>query len=149
MRNTTLRIFILASLLLFGALYYYSGQVEQHYADNAPMYLRSALEEISADWQADRLRAQLSVDTRDNVSDTQLAKLTAHYAHLGRFVTMDEPVFSRVSGALGIFADKPRLGYSSQVRFENGSAVMTATLTVEHERFRFYNLSFGEIEKTP
>ncbi|MBD2859982.1 hypothetical protein IB286_13315 [Spongiibacter sp. KMU-158] len=145
MRNTTLRLFVLASLILFGMLYYYSGQVEKHYAENSSKYLNNALSSIS-DWQASSLREQLSRDTQSTVSDAQLEKLTQHYAHFGKFVSMEEPVLSRVSAALSVFADKPRLGYSSRVKFEKGSAIMTATLTIEDERFKFYNLSFGPVE---
>ncbi len=143
MRNNTLRIFILASLLLFGALYFYSGQVEDHYRDNATKFLRVALSDISS-WEIEPLRSRLSRDTVDAVSNESLRKLLDHYRHLGAFQSMEEPVFSRVSGALSVFADKPRLGYSSRVQFEHGSAIMTATLTVEDQHFRFYNLSFGE-----
>ena len=52
MRNPLLNIFIIASLILFGGLYYYSGQVEEHYSENAERYLKTALVSISS-WQTE------------------------------------------------------------------------------------------------
>ncbi|MDF1693325.1 MAG: hypothetical protein P1U47_13175 [Zhongshania sp.] len=148
MRNPLLNTFIIASLVLFGGLYYYSGQVEDHYSDNAARYLNASLTSISS-WQVADLKAQLSAETLDKVDDEQLAKLCADYAHLGQFQSMETPLFSRLSGALSLFSEPPKLSYSSNVHFEHGNAVMTATLTLEKQHFRLYNLNLGKPEQSP
>lgn len=147
MRNPLLNTFIIASLVLFGGLYYYSGQVENHYSDNANRYLNAALTSISS-WQTPDLKAQLSAATLAQVDDSQLDKLCAEYAQLGKFQRMEELQFSRLSGALSLFSEPPRLSYSSNVHFEHGSAVMTATLTLENQRFKLYNFNLGKPEQT-
>ncbi|MFT4918981.1 MAG: hypothetical protein ACI8RU_001599 [Zhongshania aliphaticivorans] len=146
MRNPLLNIFIIASLILFGGLYYYSGQVEDHYSENAERYLKTALVSISS-WQTEDLKAQLSTATLAQVDDQQLRKLCAEYARLGEFQRMGELQFSRLSGALSLFSEPPRLSYSSNVHFEHGSAVMTATLTLENQRFKLYNFNLGKPEQ--
>ncbi len=148
MQNPLLKIFILASLALFGGLYYYSGQIEDHYSENAGRYLNVALADISS-WQTADLKGQLSRETLSQVSDEQLSKLCADYAHLGQFQRMDELRFSRLSGALSMVSNPPKLSYSSNVHFEHGSAVMTATLTLENERFKLYNFNLGTPDQAP
>jgi hypothetical protein len=145
-RNPLLNIFIIASLILFGGLYYYSGQVEEHYSENAERYLKTALVSISS-WQTEDLKAQLSAATLAQVDDQQLRKLCTEYARLGEFQHMGELQFSRLSGALSLFSEPPRLSYSSNVHFEHGSAVMTATLTLENQRFKLYNFNLGKPEQ--
>ena len=95
MRNITLNVFVISGLLGFGGLYYYSGEVEDHYKANADRYLKASLEKIS-------------------------------------------------SWALSILNHPPKLSYSSNVRFEHGSAIMTATLTLENQHFKYYNLNLGK-----
>ncbi|WP_373082838.1 hypothetical protein [Zhongshania sp.] len=146
MRNPLLNTFIIASLVLFGGLYYYSGQVEDHYSENANRYLNATLTSISS-WQTADLKAQLASETLAQVSDEQLSKLCAEYTHLGQFQRMDTLQFSRLSGALSLFSEPPKLSYSSNVHFEHGSAIMTATLTLENQRFKLYNLNLGAPEK--
>ncbi|MFT5888658.1 MAG: hypothetical protein ACI9BO_001481 [Zhongshania sp.] len=147
MRNPILNFFVICGLVVFGGLYFYSGSIEDHYKVNAERYLNASLESISS-WQTADLKAQLSHATLAQVSDAQLAKLCDEYRHLGRFKSMDEPLFSRLSGAMSIIADAPKLSYSSNVRFENGSAVMTVTLTLEDDRFKMYNFNLGSPEQT-
>ncbi|MGJ8686368.1 MAG: hypothetical protein ACSHWQ_02730 [Spongiibacteraceae bacterium] len=148
MSNSLLRVFVIASLVLFGGLYFYSSNIEKHYKDGATRYLNVALENIS-DWQSHSLRAQLARETQHHVSNEQLTKLTDHYRHFGRFQSMDEPRLSRLSAALSAFSKHPRLSYSSQVHFEGGKAIMTATLTLEDERFKFYNFSLSPSQNQP
>jgi hypothetical protein len=147
MRNPILNFFVICGLVVFGSLYFYSGSVEDHYKENAERYLNASLESISS-WQSADLKAQLSRATLAQVGDEQLAKLCDEYRHLGKFESMDEPLFSRLSGAMSIIGDAPKLSYSSNVRFENGSAVMTVTLTLENDRFKMYNFNLGSPEKT-
>lgn len=142
MRNITLNVFVISGLLGFGGLYYYSGEVEEHYKTNANRYLEASLEKISS-WEVADLKSELGKETLSEVSDQQLQELTASYRHLGAFTGMDEPVFSRLSGALSILNHPPKLSYSSNVRFEHGSAIMTATLTLENQHFKYYNLNLG------
>lgn len=147
MKNLSLRIFIIASLVLFGSLYYYSGEVEDHYQDNAQRYLEQTLTDI-ASWQPAALKAHLAEETLQQVSDDQLRNLADQYRHLGAFQDMAPAQLSRLSAALSLFSDKPRLSYTSRVRFAAGSATMTATLTLEDQHFKFYNLNLGEAEKS-
>lgn len=142
MNSTLLRSFILVGLIAFGGLYYYSSQVEEQYGEPARSYLDTALSSISS-WQPAALRAQLSRETLAQVNDKQLAGLSAQYQHLGQYQRMDELRFSRLSGALSLFADSPRLSYSSKLYFENGSAIMTATLTLQDQRFKLYNFNLA------
>jgi hypothetical protein len=146
-KNISLRIFVIASLVLFGSLYYYSGEVQDHYQDNASQYLDLALTEISR-WDAEVLKDQLAREAKAQVSDEQLQTLMDHYRHLGRYQSMDSPQLSRLSAALSIFSDQAKLSYSSRVSFSEGSAIMTATLTVENQRFKLYNFSLGQSEAT-
>lgn len=143
MRNSALRLFILSGLILFGSLYYYSGEVEEHYAENARKYLDGALTRMS-DWQPGSLKGELARETLLHVSDSQLQALTEEYRYLDTYQSMEELRFSRLSGALSLFADAPRLSYSALIHFSGGDAIMTATLTVEDERFKIYNLNFGK-----
>lgn len=143
MRNITLNVFVISGLLGFGGLYYYSGEVEAHYKSNADRYLKASLEKISS-WEVGDLKSELGQETLKEVSDQQLTDLTASYRHLGAFSSMDEPSFSRLSGALSILNHPPKLSYSSNVRFEHGSAIMTATLTLEDQHFKYYNFSLGK-----
>lgn len=143
MRNLSLKLFIIASLVLFGGLYYYSGEIEDHYQENASRYLDQSLRAI-ANWQPEEIKMRLAPEAQANVSDAQLAKLCRHYEHLGAFVSMEEPKLSRLSAALSVFGGQPRLSYSSRVTFSNGSAVMTSTLVLKDRRFRFYNFNLGK-----
>lgn len=143
MRNITVNVFVISGLLGFGGLYYYSGEVEAHYKVNADRYLAASLAKISS-WDVNDLQAELGKETLEQVSEEQLQELTASYRHLGAFESMDEPLFSRLSGALSILNHPPKLSYSSNVRFEHGSAIMTATLTLEGEHFKYYNLNLGK-----
>jgi hypothetical protein len=142
-RNITLNVFVISGLLGFGGLYYYSGEVEDHYKENANRYLKASLAKISS-WDVQDLKSELGRETLDEVSDEQLQQLTDNYRHLGAFTSMDEPLFSRLSGALSILNHPPKLSYSSNVRFEHGSAIMTATLTLENQHFKYYNLNLGK-----
>lgn len=145
MKNTALRVFIVAGLVLFGSLYYYSGEVEKHYEDNARRYLSNALQRISS-WETDALKEELSQATLSHVSDEQLAALAEQYRSLGAFDRMDELHFSRLSGALSLFAESPRLSYSGKIYFEQGAAVMTATLTLQNQRFKLYNFNLSRAD---
>lgn len=140
MNSSLLRSLIIVGLVVFGGLYYYSGEVEERYREPARNYLDSALNRISS-WQPSALRAELSRQTLAQVSDAQLVSLSEQYKHLGPYLRMDELRFSRLSGALSLFADAPRLSYSSKLYFEGGSAVMTATLTLQDQRFKLYNFN--------
>lgn len=143
-----LRLFVFASLVLFAMLYYYSGQVKDHYQENATRYLDQALGEIST-WETPRLKALLAREALAQVDEETLRKLVDHYRHLGRYQSMDEPQLSRVSAALSLFGGVPKLSYSSRVRFENGTSIMTATLTLEDQRFKLYNFNLGQVESAP
>ena len=140
-----LRLFVFASLVLFAMLYYYSGQVKDHYQDNATRYLDQALTEISY-WETSRMKPLLAQEALAKVSDETLKKLVDHYRHLGRYQSMDEPQLSRISAALSLFGGAPKLSYSSRVTFEHGKSVMTATLTLENQRFKLYNFNLGNTE---
>lgn len=145
MKNSALRVFIVSGLILFGSLYYYSGEVEEHYADNARRYLDGALQRISS-WESAALKAELSRTTLSHVSDSQLAELAEQYRSLGSYERMDELHFSRLSGALSLFSDAPRLSYSGKIYFDEGKAVMTATLTLQDQRFKLYNFNLSRAE---
>ncbi|QQD18744.1 hypothetical protein I6N98_02430 [Spongiibacter nanhainus] len=140
-----LRLFVFASLVLFAMLYYYSGQVKDHYQENASRYLDQALTEISY-WEASRMKPLLAQEALAQVSDETLEKLVDHYRHLGRYQSMDEPQLSRISAALSLFGGAPKLSYSSRVTFEHGKSIMTATLTLQDQRFKLYNFNLGNIE---
>ncbi len=142
MNNTLLRVFIIGGLVLFGSLYYYSGEVEDSYREPARNYLQRALLNISS-WQASALTTALSRQTLAHVSDAQLSSLVEQYRHLGRYQRMDELRFSRLSGALSLFAEAPRLSYSSKIYFEKGAAIMTATLTLQDQRLKLYNFNLA------
>ncbi|GAB3368912.1 hypothetical protein NCG89_08040 [Spongiibacter taiwanensis] len=142
MKNISLKVFVIAGILLFGSLYYYSGEVEEHYQANASRYLELALNDIST-WQAPALEALLARAARQQVSQEQLQSLMDHYSHLGRFESMEPPKLTRLSAALSIFSEQPRLTYGSNVTFSNGHAVMTATLTLEDQHFKIYNFNLG------
>lgn len=148
MKNLSLKVFIIASILLFGGLYYYSGKVEQHYQANASRYLALALDDIST-WQAPAMEALLASAAKQQVSQEQLQALMDHYSHLGRYVRMEEPTLTRLSAALSVFSDHPRLSYSSTVTFSGGNALMTATLTLEDQHFKIYNFNLGTANNNP
>ena len=145
MKNTALRVFIIAGLILFGSLYYYSDQVEEHYEENARRYLDSALQRISS-WEPEALKNELSQATLSHVSDAQLAELVEQYRSLGAYERMDELNFSQLSGALSLFAESPRLSYSGKIYFAHGAAVMTATLTLQDQRFKLYNFNLSRAD---
>lgn len=135
-----LNLFILCCLVIFGLLYYYSGQQEAQFRDSSHFYLESVLTDISR-WQPEILRHHLAPEARARVSDSQLESVLAQYRPLGPLVSMDEPVLSRLSAALSAFTDQRRLSYSFEARFEQGRALVTATLLERDGQFSLYNFN--------
>ena len=143
--HQSLRLFIVFCLLIFGALYYSPHQQDTRHSDNAALYLEKTMRDISS-WQPQALWSQLTPEARDRVSREQLEAVLAQYRRLGRFNEMDQPQFSMLTAALSVFGGGTRLSYSFPARFEQGSALVTATLMVGEGTFRLYNFSIRQIE---
>ncbi|HSB96055.1 MAG TPA: hypothetical protein VLC91_06390 [Spongiibacteraceae bacterium] len=139
---------VLITLLLAGALYWYSGQQQQRYDAQASAYLRSALADIGS-WQAAALQRQLAAEALAAIDETQLDALLQRYRPLGAFVDLENLQFGRLAAALSLFGRNILLSYSGQVHFQNGSAHLTATLVLRDGSFRLYNINFGDPELRP
>lgn len=138
-----LRLFIIFCLLIFAALYYYAYQQDQRHSGNAAVYIEKVLRDVSS-WQSQALWSHLAPVARDKVSQQQLDSVLAQYRRLGRFVDMDTPRFSKLTAALSVFGSGQQLSYSFPARFENGRALVTATLEVGDGSFRLYNFSIRQ-----
>jgi len=136
---------VLVTLLLVGALYWYSGQQQQRYDAQASAYLRGALADISG-WQAVALQRQLAAEALAAIDKTQLDALLQRYRPLGTFVDLESLQFGRLAAALSLFSGDTLLSYSGQARFQNGNAHFTATLVLRDGHFKLYNINFGEPE---
>jgi hypothetical protein len=136
---------VLVTLLVVGALYWYSGQQQQRYDAQASAYLRSAMVDISS-WQAAALRRQLAAEALAAIDKAQLAALLQRYQLLGAFIDVDNLQFGRLAAALSLFSGDTLLSYSGQARFQNGNAHITATLVLRDGHFQLYNINFGEPE---
>lgn len=140
-----LRLFIVFCLLIFGALYYYAYQQDKRHSSHATMYLERVMEDVSG-WQPQALWSHLAPAARERVSREQLETVLNQYRRLGRFVDMDTPRFSTLTAALSVFGSGQQLSYSFPARFEQGSALVTATLEVGDGTFRLYNFSIRSVE---
>lgn len=140
-----LRLFIIFCLLIFAALYYYAYQQDKAHSDNAERYLDEVMRDIS-EWQPQALWSHLAPAARAKVSREQLEGVLNQYRRLGRFTDMDKPQFSTLTAALSVFGSETRLSYSFPARFDQGTALVTATLELADGAFRLYNFSIRSIE---
>ncbi|MFT5577063.1 MAG: hypothetical protein ACI89D_002595 [Bermanella sp.] len=140
-----LRLFIIFCLLIFGCLYYYAYQQDKHHSVNATVYIERAMQDIST-WQPQSLWSHLASAAREKVSREQLETVLSQYRRLGRFIDMDKPHFSMLTAALSVFGSGTQLSYSFPARFEQGSALVTATLDVGDGSYRLYNFSIRHVE---
>lgn len=137
-----LHAIIFAFLFVVGALYWYSGQQEQHYDAAARRYLQQALTDIGS-WQRAALKRQLAEPALQTIDDKQLDALIERYRGLGAFKRVDDLQFSRLTAALSFFNSNILLSYHGTAVFDNGNAPLTATLIVGGGGFQLYNFSFG------
>ncbi len=140
-----LRLFIVFCLLIFGALYYHAYQQDKRHSDEAIRYLERVMVDIS-DWRAQSLWSHLGPEARERVGRDQLESVLAQYRRLGRFHELDAPQFSKLTAALSVFGSGSHLSYSFPARFEQGKALVTATLTAGDGSYRLYNFSIRQIE---
>ncbi len=140
-----LHVFIGFCLLVFGGLYYYATEQDDKHSAQARLYLENALSEISS-WQPEALRHHLTPAAREAVSNEQLYQVLEQYRPLGKFKSLHSLQFSTLTAALSVFGEEKRLSYSFPARFENGEALVTATLAVHEGQFRLYNFSIRRSE---
>ncbi|HCS27314.1 MAG TPA: hypothetical protein DIW43_07660 [Spongiibacteraceae bacterium] len=140
-----LRLFIIFCLLIFGALYYYAYQQDKRHSQKADVYLKRVMQDVS-DWQPQSLWSHLAPAARERVSRKQLEAVLKQYRRLGGFMDMDPPRFSNLTAALSVFGSGQQLSYSFPARFEQGSALVTATLDVGDGTYRLYNFSIRSVE---
>lgn len=145
MMQNPLRLFIIFCLLIFGSLYYYAYQQDKRHTAEASAYMERAMRDIST-WQQQSLWSHLAPAARDKVSREQLETVLNQYRRLGRFISMDTPRFSMLTAALSVFGSGKQLSYSFPARFEQGTALVTATLDVGDGSFRLYNFSIRHVE---
>lgn len=137
-----LHAIIIATLVVVGALYWYSHRQEQHYGPAAERYVRHALIDFGA-WQRERIKPRLAPPTLAAINDTQLDALTERYRALGAFKRVDDLQFARLSAALSFFSSTILLSYQGTAVFENGSATFAITLVARDGSLQIYNFSFG------
>jgi hypothetical protein len=138
-----LHVITVIILVAVGALYWYAHTQQQRYDGAASAYLREALTDI-ASWEPAALRRQLAPEALAAIDDTHMQALVERYRPLGAFAEVKELQFGTLTAALSLFSGHTLLSYSGQVRFANGTAHFTATLVLRDERFRLYNINFGE-----
>lgn len=136
-----LHLGIIFALCLFALLYWQTGEQEKYYAESAAPWFEQSLSEISS-WEKAALLRHLSAEAQATISNEQVNKLLDHYRPLGALQSMDPPLFSRLTAALSILGAK-RVSYSTRAVFENGSAIVTATLLDSNGSYSFYNLNIG------
>ena len=137
-----LHAIIIAILVVVGALFWYSGQQQQRYDEDAQRYLDTALRDIGQ-WQRGAIKQHLAEQTLQAIDDAQLDALIERYRNLGAFKSTENLQFARTTAALSLFGSNILLSYHGTARFEKGNAPLTATLIVREGRFRIYNFSFG------
>ncbi len=145
MIQSPLRLFIIFCLIIFAGLYYYAYQQDKRHSANASVYMEKVMADISV-WQREALWSHLAPEARERVSQEQLETVLKQYRRLGRFVDMDAPRYSMLTAALSVFGSGTQLSYSFPARFEQGSALVTATLDVGDGSFRLYNFSIRQVE---
>lgn len=134
-------------LLAVGALYWYAWQQQERYDAAANAWLRSALADIGS-WQRSALQRHLAPEALAAIDDAHMDALVARYRELGAFESMSDVQFGRLAAALSFLGGHTLLGYSGVARFRHGSAHFTATLIVRDDSFRFYNINFGELQRS-
>ena len=137
-----LQAIIAAILVVVGALYWYSGQQQQHYDTDAQKYLRQALTDIGS-WQRENVKRHLAPQTLAAIDDAQLDALIERYRGLGAFKRVDDLQFARLTAALSLFNSNTLLSYHGNAIFEHGSASLAVTVIASDGRFQIYNFSFG------
>ncbi len=145
LRRKPLHLVVLVVLACVGALYLYTVQLERRYDDAARAYLQRTLAEVS-NWQPQSLRRHLAPATQQAVSDAQLNALVDRYKALGPYQRVDDLKFARLTAALSRFSGQTLLGYSGTVRFEHGSAQLSAMLLVEADQYHLYNFNLSTPE---
>jgi hypothetical protein len=138
-----LHLVTIVILIAVGGLYWYAHSQQERYDEAASAWLRGAMADI-ASWQGEALQRQLAPEALAAIDQAHIEALVARYRVLGGFVAMSDVQFGTLTAALSAFSGDTLLSYSGQVKFQNGSAHFTATLVHRDDRFRFYNLNFGE-----
>lgn len=137
-----LQAIIVAILVVVGALYWYSGQQQQHYDADAQKYLRQALTDIGS-WQRENVKKHLALQTLAAIDDAQLDALIERYHGLGAFKRLNDLQFARVTAALSFFSSNILLSYHGDAIFEHGNASLAVTVIANNGSFQIYNFSFG------
>lgn len=145
LRRKPLHLAILVVLVAAGALYLYAMQMEQRHDQAARAYLQRALADVG-NWQPAALRRHLAPTAQQAVSDAQLAALVERYRSLGNYRQIDDLQFARLTAALSLFSGNTLLGYAGTVRFEHGSAHLSAVLLVEAGEYHLYNFNLSAPE---
>lgn len=139
MNNNWLRFTVLALVIMFIGLFYYSSQQEKLYAAVAEPAIEKMLRDISS-WQPQAMRSHLSAAAGKTLNDQQLAQLLNQYRPLGKLVTVDALNFSRLMSVFSLLGES-RISYSGIASFENGPAEFTLTLQESSGVFSIYNLT--------
>ncbi len=142
MQTSTLRGISIVLLIIFGTLYFYTGQQKEYYEKTALPAISGILKEISQ-WEKNGLLAYLAPEAKQTITEDNLARLLNHYRQFGAFKSVGELQFSRLASALSLFGQR-RVSYSGIAQFENGPVNLTITLNQTGNGFLIYNLSLTE-----
>lgn len=137
-----LQLIVLIILGVVGGLYWYAGNQQQRYDESATQYLRTAFKDIGS-WQRAALQRQLAEEARRTLSDAQLDAIVERYRTLGEFAQLGDMEFSRLTAAMSLLGRNRLLSYQGSAQFQHGTANFTATLLIQGDDFRLYNLSFS------
>jgi hypothetical protein len=142
LRRKPLHLTLLLVLLAAGGLYLYAMQLERRHDAAARDYLQRTLAEV-ANWQPQSLRRHLAPAAQQAVTDEQLDALVERYRELGGYRRIDDLQFARLTAALSLLGGNTLLGYSGTVRFEQGSAHLSAVLLVDAQGYHLYNFNLS------
>ena len=141
MPTNYLRIAVLAMLVLFTGLYFYTDKQQQAYQATAEPAARKILLDISS-WQAVDMRKHLSLEARQTISPEQLDALLSQYRPLGKLLSVNELFFSPLMSVFSLLGE-PRVSYTGTATFENGPASLTLTLVEQGNTFLIYNFNLS------
>ncbi|SES80305.1 hypothetical protein SAMN05216326_10432 [Nitrosomonas marina] len=141
MQTHTLRFIIAILLTVVIMLYFYTDREKKQYSQSAEPAVAQILAEIST-WEKEPLLRHLAPEAKQTITDEQLDQLLDHYRSFGRFYSIDELDFSRISSVFSLFGEK-RLNYSGVAEYSSGPININITLVERGGYYLVYNFTLS------
>ena len=144
MFSKPLNIAVAIFLVLFTAIYMYTSNQRDKYAQSAIPWLEKNLPAITT-WEVEQTWSRLAPEVKQIVDRNELDKIINQYELMGVYQGMEDPEFSRVASAFSIFGSDPKINYTALLHFTQADAILTITLVQRQGEFMIYNLNLGEM----